>query len=77
MTLLAATALTGWMLGLDAFWGAASLQAVHDELANAILVLALLHAALTVVESRRHGENLIWSMATGRKRPDAPPYRSV
>ena len=77
MTLLAATALTGWMLGLNAFWGSPSLQALHGGLANAILVLALVHVAAAVLESWRHGENLVWAMVTGRKRRDGPPYRSV
>ncbi len=68
MALLAAIAATGWMLGLDDFWGASWLETLHGELANAILALALLHAGAAIFESWRHRENLVWSMMTGRKR---------
>lgn len=69
MALLAGVSVTGWMLGLDRFWGAGWLLQLHDILANAILVLALIHAAAALFESWRHRENLVWSMITGRKRP--------
>lgn len=68
MALLASTALTGWMLGLDAFWGSSPLQTLHSALANLILVLALIHAGAALLESWRHRENLVLSMITGRKR---------
>ncbi|WP_425104895.1 cytochrome b/b6 domain-containing protein [Ancylobacter sp.] len=68
MALLAAVCLTGWMTTLDAFWGEDWLEELHEGLANAILVLALLHAAAALFESWRHRENLVWSMVTGWKR---------
>ena len=68
MGLLAGVSVTGWMMGLDAFWGAEWLEKTHEVLANAILVLALIHAAAALFESWRHRENLVWSMVTGRKR---------
>lgn len=68
MALLAAVCLTGWMMGLDAFWGADWLEELHGAFANAILALALVHAAAALWESRRHRENLVWAMITGRKR---------
>jgi len=68
MLLLVAVSVTGWMMGLDAFWGEEWLEDLHGGLANAILVLAALHAAAAIVESWRHRENLVWSMVTGRKR---------
>ncbi|MBB5754050.1 cytochrome b [Prosthecomicrobium pneumaticum] len=68
MALLAATATTGWMTTLDAFWGEKSLEEVHGTLGNAIMVLAALHAFAALFESWRHRENLVWSMVTGRKR---------
>lgn len=69
MGLLTGLGLTGWMMGLDAFWGDKRLQQVHEVLANGVLGLALLHIAAAVIESIRHGENLPWAMITGRKRP--------
>ena len=68
MALLAGVCLTGWMATLDAFWGEDWLETLHEALANAILVLALLHAAAALFESWRHRENLVWSMVTGWKR---------
>jgi len=68
MVLLAGVSITGWMMGLDAFWGEEWLEDFHSILANSIMVLALLHAAAALFESWRHSENLVWSMVTGRKR---------
>jgi cytochrome b len=68
MALLAATAVTGWMSTLDAFWGDDLIGELHQGFANSILVLALVHAGAAIVESLRHRENLVWSMVTGRKR---------
>jgi cytochrome b len=68
MALLAGVSVTGWMMGLDAFWGDTWLEDVHAGLADAILVLALVHAAAALIESWRHRENLVWSMVTGSKR---------
>lgn len=68
LALLASVCLTGWMMGLDAFWGQEWLEDLHGALANSILLLALLHAAAAIVESWRHRENLVLSMLTGRKR---------
>ncbi|WP_431323071.1 cytochrome b/b6 domain-containing protein [Rhizobium sp. YTU87027] len=68
MALLAATALTGWMTTLDAFWGQKWLEELHGAIANSIMVLAFVHAGVAVIESWRHRENLVWSMVTGRKK---------
>ena len=69
MALLAAVSVTGWMLTLDAYFGAKALEELHEGIANSILVLAGLHAAAAIYEGRRHKENLVWAMVTGRKRP--------
>ncbi len=68
MAILAGLGLTGWMMGLDAFWGVQWVEDLHGILANAIMVLAILHIVAAVVESVRHRENLPWAMVTGRKR---------
>ena len=68
MALLAAVSLTGWMLTLDAWFGDDNLEELHEALANGILVFAGVHVAAALFESWRHGENLVRSMITGRKR---------
>lgn len=66
--MVGACGVTGWMMGLDAFWGVGWVEALHEGAANAILVLAVVHVLAALVESWRHRENLILSMMTGLKR---------
>lgn len=68
MALLAAVSATGYMMETDAFWGVDWVEEVHEATAEAIIWLALVHAAAALFESWRHRENLVWSMVTGRKR---------
>jgi cytochrome b len=68
MVLLAGVSLTGWMLTLDAWFGNDDLEELHEALANVILAFAGLHVAAALFESWKHGENLVKSMITGRKR---------
>jgi cytochrome b len=44
------------------------LEDVHEALANIMLVLIALHVLGVIVASIEHGENLVKSMVTGRKR---------
>ena len=69
MTLILGLGATGWMMGLDAFWGEAWLEALHGFMANTLLALVVIHAGAAIYESIKHRENLIWSMITGTKRP--------
>jgi cytochrome b len=71
IVLVIVCAVSGWMMGLDRFWGELWVQLVHEWTANLILLGALLHVAGAIVESYRHRENLILSMITGRKRAPA------
>lgn len=67
MTTLASIGVTGWMMTLDAFWGAEWLEELHEALSNGLVVLVAVHVSAAVIESLRHRENLILSMITGRK----------
>ena len=69
--LLIMVSVTGWMMGLDRFFGNEVLEELHETSAIAILSLAIIHVLGAVVESIRHHENLIKSMVTGRKRAPA------
>jgi cytochrome b len=69
LALLAAVSATGVVLDTPAWRDHRGLQAVHDGLADAIVVCVLLHLAGVAHASWRHRENLVGSMITGRKRP--------
>jgi cytochrome b len=60
-------ALTGWMQGLDAFWGEERLQQLHEVLAYVLGGCALVHIIAALATSRAHGVNLIKAMITGDK----------
>lgn len=66
--LVSACGVTGWMMGLDAFWGLRWVETLHEVLANTILVMAILHVLAALIESWRHRENLVLAMVTGLKR---------
>lgn len=65
---VAAACITGWLYTTDAFWGLAWLDLLHRGLAWAVLLLVPVHVAGVVLTGRRHRENLVAAMVTGRKR---------
>jgi cytochrome b len=65
---LIGVSVTGWMMGLDSFFGNEAVEEIHETFAMAILGLASVHVAAAVYESVRHRENLIKAMFTGIKR---------
>ena len=69
--LLAGISVTGWMLGLDRFFGSEVLEELHETLAHALVAFVALHVLGAILESVRHSENLLKSMLTGRKRAAA------
>lgn len=66
--LLATVGTTGWMMGLDAFWGVAWVETLHEITANVLIGAVALHVIGAIVESIRHRENLPFAMITGYKR---------
>lgn len=67
MTLVLVLGVTGWMQGLDAFWGEEWLQDLHEEAGEALLALAGLHAAAALVMGRIERTRLVKAMITGTK----------
>lgn len=66
--MIVATSVTGWMLTTDMFWGAASVEQLHQYLAWGTLALVGFHVGGVVHASVRHRENLVIAMITGRKK---------
>jgi cytochrome b len=69
---MAATAVSGWLLTTDAFWGSTILQHVHSLLAHGVLALVVVHLAGVALASLRHHENLARAMVLGAKRAAEP-----
>lgn len=69
LAMVTLTGATGWMMGLDAFWGADWLETLHETAADLLIALVALHVGGVLWTSLRHGENLVVAMMTGRKRP--------
>ncbi len=69
---IAATAVSGWLMTTDAFWGSTALQRVHSALAHGVLALVALHLSGVVLASLRHHENLVRAMVVGLKRAAGP-----
>ncbi len=69
---MAATAVSGWLLTTDAFWGSAAVQRAHSLLAHGVLLLVLLHLGGVALASVRHRENLVRAMVIGVKRAAGP-----
>jgi cytochrome b len=65
LTLLVAE--TGWMQGLDRFWGDERLQQLHEALAYVLSACALIHVTAALVTSRVQRVNLVKAMITGNK----------
>jgi cytochrome b len=68
ITAMAATALTGWMMTTDAYFGVEWVGDTHSLIAHAMLALVLIHIGGVALASFRHRENLVGAMISGRKR---------
>jgi cytochrome b len=71
-SLVALLGLTGWMSGLDMFWGDERVHDVHAVLAEILQVAVIAHLAGVAVMSWHWRENLPAAMVTGRKREIDP-----
>ncbi len=67
MALVLGLGVTGYMHGLDAFWGEEWLMELHEGLANALITFAGLHALAAIAMSHVERTNLVKAMVTGMK----------
>ncbi len=68
LVMLAGTALTGYMMTTDAYWGSKWVEQVHKVLAHVSVGLVVAHVLGVLIASFEHRENLVGAMITGRKR---------
>jgi cytochrome b len=68
---LALSCVSGYMMSMDAFFGEAWVEGVHEASATGVLVLAGIHLLGVAVSSVLHAENLVKAMLTGKKRAAA------
>jgi cytochrome b len=68
LLMLLVVCVTGVMLIMDAFWGQKWVEEAHKCAVAIMLGLIGLHLVGILVASIEHGENLVRSMLTGRKR---------
>jgi cytochrome b len=61
-------AVTGYMIGMDAYFGEEWVERLHTTLVNFALVLVAIHLGGVIFSSFRHRENLVKAMITGEKR---------
>jgi len=67
MGLVLALGVTGWMQGLDAYWGEEWLQDLHEGIGEALIILVGLHAAAALIMGRIERARLLKAMVTGVK----------
>lgn len=68
MALVLALGVTGWMQGLDAYFGEEWLQELHEALATLLWICVGLHVLAALLLGRLERVGLVWAMVTGVKR---------
>ena len=68
LTTLIVICITGVMMTTDTFWGVKWVDNLHAAASNVALVFVGLHVGGVIFTSIEHGENLVKSMFSGRKR---------
>jgi cytochrome b len=68
LVMLVASSVTGYMMTTDAFQSAKWIEEIHEGFAAGTVGLIVFHLLGVLISSLEHGENLVKSMITGRKR---------
>ena len=64
---VAGTAITGYLMTTDAWYGEDSMQITHSAFAYGVVFLLIGHIGGVILASIRHKENLVAAMVTGQK----------
>jgi cytochrome b len=64
---VAGTALTGYLMTTDAWYGEDSMQITHSVFAYGVVFLLVGHIGGVILASIRHKENLVIAMMSGNK----------
>ncbi|TAJ52177.1 MAG: cytochrome B [Nevskiaceae bacterium] len=76
LLLLALTVVSGWMQGLDRFWGEDWVALLHEYSAHSLMGAVGLHVSAVLVMSRYSGLRLVRTMITGRRSAGAGRERA-
>lgn len=68
MTAIAVIGVSGWMMTTDTWWGNEMVETVHTVSVDAALAAVAIHVLANLYAGWHHGDNLVKSMITGRKR---------
>lgn len=77
LLLLALTAVSGWMQGLDPFWGEDWVARLHEYAANSLMWAVGLHVSAVLLMSRYSGLRLVRTMISGRRPADAGAAEAI
>ena len=69
---LGAVGATGYMMGMERYFGQTWVENSHKTLVDGLVVLVVFHLGGVLLASYRHSENLVRAMITGRKSLDDP-----
>lgn len=72
---LGAVAGTGYMMGMDRYFGQTWVENSHKTLVDGLIILVIFHLSGVLLASYRHSENLVRAMITGRKSLDDPSQK--
>ena len=76
---LSAVGISGYMIGMDRYFGQTWVEDLHEVFVNFLIVLVIGHVGGVIFSSRRHHENLVKSMVTGKKETtiDEPKHPTI
>ena len=66
-SLLIGLAITGYMMGLDAFWGDETLESIHETFSNILIGLSVIHLCGILLDAWMYKRKTWMGMINGRR----------